>query len=75
MRVTAEQVPSLHRVAPTYLKLVAFSYFWSFTLILVHALRLFVVLVVILLLSVLTSILYVFVLSASLLVRCLEVRH
>ena len=55
MRTSAEQVPSLHRVAPRYLKLVA-SYFWL--LMLIPALMLFVLLVMILLFSVLTSIPY-----------------
>ena len=33
MLTSAEQVPSLHRVAPRYLKLVTFSNFWLFILI------------------------------------------
>ena len=33
MRTSAEQVPSLHRVAPTFLKLVTSSNFWPFVLI------------------------------------------
>ena len=53
-RIAAEQVPFLHRVAPKYLKLVTCSNFWSFTLI--SALKLFVLLVMILFFSVLTSI-------------------
>ena len=55
MHTSAEQVPSLHRVAPRYLKLVMSSNFWSFMLI--FALMLFKLLVIILLFSVLTSIL------------------
>ena len=47
MRISAEQVPSLHRVAPRYLKLVTFSNFWPFKLI--SALMLLVLLVMILL--------------------------
>ena len=66
MRTSAEQVPSLHRVAPRYLKLVA-SYFWL--LMLIPALMLFVLLVMILLFSVLTSIPYAVALSTSLLGR------
>ena len=48
MPTSAQQVPSLHRVAPTYLKLVISSKFWPFMLI--SALMLFVVSVMILLL-------------------------
>ena len=33
MRTSAEQVPSLHKVAPRYWKLVASSNFWPFMLI------------------------------------------
>ena len=66
MRTSAEQVPSLRWVAPRYLKLVA-SYFWL--LMLIPALMLFVLLVMILLFSVLTSIPYAVALSTSLLVR------
>ena len=51
MQISAEQVPSLHRVAPSYLKLVASSSFWLFMLI--PALMFFVLLVIILLCSVL----------------------
>ena len=51
-----EQVPSFHRVAPWYLKLVASSIFWR--LMLMFALMLFVLLVMILFFSVLTSIPY-----------------
>ena len=54
MRTSAEQMPSLHRAAQKYLKLVTSSNFWPFMLI--SALMLFVLLVVILLFSVLTSI-------------------
>ena len=53
MRNSAEQVPSLHTVAPRYLKLVTSSNIWPFMLI--SALVLFVLLVMILLFSVLTS--------------------
>ena len=63
MQISAEQVPSLHRVAPRYLKLL----FWS--VMLIFALMLFVLLVTILLSSALTSIPYVIALSTSLLVR------
>ena len=47
MWTSAEQVPSLHKVAPRYLKLVTSSSFWLFMLI--SALMLFVLLVMILL--------------------------
>ena len=67
MQTSAEQVPSLHRVAPRYLKLVTSSNFIPFMLI--SALMLFVLLVLILLFSVLTSIPYAVALSTSLLVR------
>ena len=67
MWASAEQVPSLRRVAPSYLKLVTSSNFWPFMLI--SALMVFVLLVVILLFSVLTSIPYAVALSTSLLVR------
>ena len=63
---SAEQVPSLHRVVPRYLKLVTSSNFWPFMLI--PALMLFMLLVLILLFPVLTSIPYAVVLSMSLLV-------
>ena len=66
-RTSAEQVSSLHRVAPRYLKLVTSSNFWPFLLI--SALMLFVLLVMILLFSVLTSFPYAVALSTSLLVR------
>ena len=61
MRTSAEPVPSLHRVAPSYLKLVTSSNIWPFTLI--SALMLFVLLVIILLFSVLTSFPYAVTLS------------
>ena len=67
IRTSAEQVPSLHRVAPRYLKLVTSSNFWPFMLI--PVLTLFVLLVMILLLTVLASFPYVVALSTSLLVR------
>ena len=35
MRISAEQVPFLHRTAPRYLKLVTFLNFWPFMLIFV----------------------------------------
>ena len=54
MQTFYEQVSSLHRVAPSYLKLVISLKFWPFMLI--FALMLFVLLVMILLFSVLTSI-------------------
>ena len=43
MQTSAEQVPSLHRVATRYLELVTFSNFWLFMLII--ALMLFMLLV------------------------------
>ena len=67
MRTFAKQVPSLHRVAPRYLKLIISSNCWPFMLI--SALMLFVLLLMILLLSVLTSIPYAVALSTCLLVR------
>ena len=67
MQNFAEQVPSLHRVAPRYLKLVTSSNFWPFMVI--STLMLFVLLVMILLFSVLTSTPHVVALSTSLLVR------
>ena len=67
MPTSAEQVPSFHRVASRYLKLVTSSNFWPFMLI--YALMLFVLLVMILFFSVLTSLPYAVVLSTSLLVR------
>ena len=67
MRTSAEQVPSLHMVASRYLKRVTFSNFWPFVLI--PALMLFVLLVMILLFSVLTSSAYAVALSTNLQVR------
>ena len=67
MWISAEQMPSLHRVAPRYLKLVTSSNFWPFMLI--SALVLFMLLVMILVFSVLTSIPYGVALSTSLLAR------
>ena len=69
-RTAAEQVPSVHRVAPRYLKPVASSNFWQFMR--TSSLMLFVLLVVILLFSVLTSIPYAVALPTSLLVRFLH---
>ena len=54
MRISAEQLPSLHRVAPGCLKRVTSSYFWGFMLIFV--LTLFALLVMIWPFSVLTFI-------------------
>ena len=67
MQTSAEQVSSLHRVAPRYLKLVIPLNFYPFTL--TSAPMLFVLLVLIWLISVLTSIPYYVALSTSLLVR------
>ena len=67
MRISAEQVPYLYRVAPRYSKPITSSNFWQFMLM--SALMLFVLLVMILLFSVLTSIPYAVALSMSLLVR------
>ena len=67
LQISAEQVPSLHRVAPRYLKKVTFSNFWP--LMLISALLLFVLLVMILLVPVLTSIHYALAFSTSLLIR------
>ena len=67
MQTSAEQVPSLHRVAPRYLKLVTSSNFIPFVLI--SALMLVMLLVLILLFSVLTFIPYAVALFTSLLVR------
>ena len=53
---SAEQVPSLHGVAPRYLKVVTSSNVWPFMQI--SALMLFVLLVLLLLFSVQTSIAY-----------------
>ena len=47
MRISAEQVPTLHRFAPRYLKLVTTSKLWL--LMLISALVLFALLVMILL--------------------------
>ena len=63
MRISVEQVPSLHRDAPRYLKLVTFSNFWPFMPLM------FVLVVMVLLCPVLTSISYALALSTSLLVR------
>ena len=63
MRISAEHV---HRVASRYLKLVSSSNFWPFMLI--SALMLFVLLVMSLRFSVLTSIACAVALSTSLLV-------
>ena len=63
-RTSAGQVPSLHRVAPKYLKLVTSSNFWLFML--TSALVLFVLLAMVLLFSVLTSIPYTVALSTKL---------
>ena len=54
MHISTEQLSSLHRAAPKYLKLVTSSNFWSFMLM--SALMLFVLLVMLSLYSVLTSI-------------------
>ena len=70
MWISDEQVPSLQKVAPRYLKLVISSTFWPFMLI--SPLMLFVLWVMILLFSVLTSIPYATALSMSLLVRSLK---
>ena len=67
MQIFAEQLPSFHRVSLSYLKLVTSSSFWL--IMLIPALKLFVLLVVIVLFSVLTSFPYAVALSASLLVR------
>ena len=70
MRSSAEQVPSLHRDALRYLKLVtSANWNWSPLLILISALMLFVLLVMILLFSVLTFFPYVVALSMTMLVR------
>ena len=67
MRTSAEQVLSLHGVAPRYLKLVTSSNFWQFMLI--SALMLFVLLAMILLFPKLVSISSAVALSRILLVR------
>ena len=56
MRISEEQVPSSHRVAARYLKQVTSSNLWP--LMPVSALMMFVLLVMILLFSVLTSVPY-----------------
>ena len=66
MWTSAEQVPSLHKVAPRYSKLVTSSDLWLFT---ISALMLFMLLVIILLFSVLTSIPNAVALSTRLMVR------
>ena len=63
-RISAEQVPSLHRVAPMYLKLVTSSTGQQFMLI--SAVKLLTLLAMILLFSVLTSIAYAVAQSTSL---------
>ena len=67
MRTFAKQVPSLHRVAPRYLKLINSSIFWSFMLI--PVLMSFVLLAITLLFSMLTSIPDATDLSTTLFVR------
>ena len=67
MRISVKQLSSLQRLAPRDLKLVTYSTFWPFMLI--SALGLFVLLVMILLFSVLTSIPYAVALCTSLLGR------
>ena len=67
MRTSAEQVPSLHRVAQRYLKLVTCSNFWPFMLI--FALMLFVLLVMILLFSMPTSVPYAVALSTRMMAK------
>ena len=67
MQTSAEQVSFLHKVVSRYLQLVTSSNFWPFMLI--SALMLFVLLIMILLFSVLTSCPYAVTLSTSLLVR------
>ena len=66
MRISADQVPSLHRVSPWYLKLVTSSNFWLPMLL--SSLTVFVLLVMILLFFVMTSFPYALALSTSLLV-------
>ena len=67
MRTSAEQVPSLHRVAQRYLKMVTCSNFWPFMLI--FALMLFVLLVMILLFSMPTSVPYAVALSTRMMAK------
>ena len=66
MRTSAEQMPSLHGVALGSLKLVTAYNFWPFML--TSALMMFVLLILILLFSVLTSIPHTVAVSTSLLV-------
>ena len=66
MQISAEQVPSLHRVAPRYLELVTSSNFWPFVLI---SALMFVLFIMILLFFVLASIPYAVAQSMSVLVR------
>ena len=66
MWIPAEQVLSSHRVAPKHLKLVTSSNFCQFMLI---SALMFVLLVMTLIYSVLTSVPYALALSTSLLVR------
>ena len=66
IRISAEQVRSLHRIAPRYLRLATSSSLWPFMLI--SAVMLLVLMVMILLFSVQTSIPCAFALSTSLLV-------
>ena len=73
MQTSAEQVPSLHRLAPRYLKLVTSSNFWPFMLICTR--MLFMLLVMILLFFVLTSIPYAVALSTNLLVKFTNCCH
>ena len=72
MQTSAEQMPSLHRVAPRYFKLVTSSNIWLFMLI--SALMLFVLLVMIFLFSGMSSVPYAVALSMSKLVSP-EVHH
>ena len=66
-QVSAKQVPHLHRVVPKHLKLITFSNIWPFMQI--SAMTLFLLLVMILFFSVLTtSVTYAIALSTSLLV-------
>ena len=65
MRASAEQTPSLHRIAPMYLKLVTSSSFWW--LMFIFALLLFLLFFMTLLFAVLTSITYTLALCTSLL--------
>ena len=66
MQTSAEQVPSLHKIAHRYLKTVTSSNFWPFMLI---STLMFVLLVMILLFSVLTSILYAVTMSVTTLLK------